>query len=277
MNEELKPFVKWVGGKSRVSERLVNSVPPNWDPLRSTYYEPMVGSGALLLALRPAKAVINDLNEELILTYKALRDDEQYSGMLQLLSKYKKEHSEAKYEEIKMMDRDKNFVMEEAYVHGARLIYLNHTCFNGMWRVNRKGEFNTPSGKRKNPTLYDRSNLKNVHEYLKNNEVQIFNDDYNEVLRSAKAGDLVYFDPPYDGTYTSYTKTGFTSKDQEKLSKVFKALTDKGVYVMLTNSDTERVRELYRGFKTQSINVRHIVGAKKESRWESKELLITNY
>lgn len=277
MYEEIQPFVKWIGSKRRVVDKLKEHLPVGYNLQEGSYYEPFVGSGAMMLALRPANAVINDLNPELTLTYKVIRDNKEYQKMLNQLREWEKEHTEELYYKIRDMDRKPSYVSVEDYIHAARLIYLNKTCYNGLYRTNRKGEFNAPCGHKEKVKLFDRKNLNAVHEYLSSNDITIFNGDYGEVIRSAKEGDFVYLDPPYDGTFNKYTAKSFGEKDQKKLAETFYVLANRGVNVMLTNSNTELINSLYVSSNKKELKVRHIVSPKGESRKECTELVITSY
>ena len=239
-----KPFVKWAGGKRQVINELLKYVPDEFD----TYYEPFVGGGALLFELSPKKAVINDSNEELMNVYNVLCNEEKFKKMCNLLNSYETKHSEEFYYNIRNKDRSKTaFNRLSDYTRAARTIYLNKACFNGLYRVNSKNEFNVPFGKKTHVNTYEGSNLITVSNYLTMNDVKILSVDFEEAVKDAKKGDFVYFDPPYDSdtkSFTSYTETGFDKSEQTRLARVFKELDKKGVYVMLSNHSTVLVNEL---------------------------------
>ena len=273
-----KPFVKWAGGKRQILDKLNKYIPTNFD----TYYEPFVGGGALLFDLSPKKAVINDSNEELMNVYNVLCDYSKYSKMCKLLNKYEANHSEEFYYEIRNMDKEKSFTRISDYKKAARTLYLNKSCFNGLYRVNKKGEFNVPFNKNKKVNTYDGENLLNVYAYLSNkeNNIKILCVDFEDAVSNAKKGDFVYFDPPYDSetsTFNSYTEDGFNKEEQRRLARVFKELDKKGVYVMLSNHNTTLIRELYKDFNINLIEAKRSINSKGNKRGNVEEVIITNY
>lgn len=272
-----KPFVKWAGGKRQVINELLKYVPDEFD----TYYEPFVGGGALLFELSPKKAVINDSNEELMNVYNVLCNEEKFKKMCNLLNSYETKHSEEFYYNIRNKDRSKTaFNRLSDYTRAARTIYLNKACFNGLYRVNSKNEFNVPFGKKTHVNTYEGSNLITVSNYLTMNDVKILSVDFEEAVKDAKKGDFVYFDPPYDSdtkSFTSYTETGFDKSEQTRLARVFKELDKKGVYVMLSNHSTVLVNELYKGYHIYTIEAKRNINANGKKRGKVEELIITNY
>ncbi len=272
-----KPFVKWAGGKRQILKELKSYMPIEY----KCYYEPFVGGGALLFDLAPTKAVINDFNSELMNVYKVLKDETKYSKMCKLLNKYETDNSEEFYYEIRNKDRNiKAFNRLSDYNRAARTIYLNKACFNGLYRVNSKNEFNVPYNKKKKVNTYDGENLLTIHMYLNMNDIKIMNTDFEEAVSSAEAGDFVYFDPPYDSDnqiFTSYTQDGFGKDDQLRLAKVFKKLDDKGVYVMLSNHNTKYINELYSGYNIHVIEAKRNISSNGHKRGKVEEVIITNY
>lgn len=272
-----KPFVKWVGGKRQILDKLKEYVPVEYN----TYYEPFVGGGALLFELAPKHAVINDLNKELMNTYKVLCDEEKFKKMCRVLNNYEANHSEEFYYEIRNKDRNKNTYNKLSdYTRAARTIYLNKACFNGLYRVNSKGEFNVPYGKKTKVNTYDGNNLITVSNYLTMNDIKILNVDYKEALKTAKKGDFVYIDPPYDSDtaiFTNYTETGFNKDSQRELAFVFKELSDKGVFVMLSNYNTTLIQDLYKGYHIHLIEAKRNINANAKKRGSVFEVIITNY
>ncbi len=272
-----KPFVKWAGGKRQVINELLKYVPDEFD----TYYEPFVGGGALLFELSPKKAVINDSNEELMNVYNVLCNEEKFKKMCNLLNSYETKHSEEFYYNIRNKDRSKTaFNRLSDYTRAARTIYLNKACFNGLYRVNSKNEFNVPFGKKTHVNTYEGSNLITVSNYLTMNDVKILSVDFEEAVKDAKKGDFVYFDPPYDSdtkSFTSYTETGFDKSEQTRLARVFKELDKKGVYVMLSNHSTVLVNELYKDYHIYIIEAKRNINANGKKRGKVEELIITNY
>ena len=272
-----KPFVKWAGGKRQILDKLKKYVPVEYN----TYYEPFVGGGALLFELAPKHAVINDLNKELMNTYKVLCDEEKFKKMCRVLNNYEANHSEEFYYEIRNKDRNKNTYNKLSdYTRAARTIYLNKACFNGLYRVNSKGEFNVPYGKKTKVNTYDGNNLITVSNYLTMNDIKILNVDYKEALKTAKKGDFVYIDHPYDSDtaiFTNYTETGFNKDSQRELASSFKELSDKGVFVMLSNYNTTLIQELYKGYHIHLIEAKRNINANAKKRGSVFEVIITNY
>ena len=272
-----KPFVKWAGGKRQIIDKLKKYVPDEFD----TYYEPFIGGGALLFELSPKKAVINDSNEELMNVYECLCDEEKFKKMCGVLNHYETEHSEAFYYDIRNKDRNKNsYNRLSCYTKAARTIYLNKACFNGLYRVNSKNEFNVPFGKKLKVNTYDGGNLITVSNYLTMNDIKILCVDFEDAVKSAKKGDFVYFDPPYDSdtsTFNNYTEDGFGKEEQRRLAKVFKELDAKGVYVMLSNHNTSLVNELYKDYHMHLIEAKRSINANGKKRGKVEEVIITNY
>lgn len=272
-----KPFVKWAGGKRQIINELKKYIPHDYN----TYYEPFVGGGALLFELSPKKAVINDYNEELINVYKCIKDENTFTKLLKELNSHETKHSEEYYFKIRNLDRDKNkFKKIVDYKRAARTIYLNKACFNGLYRVNSKNEFNVPFNKKEKVNTYDSENLYTIHSYFNFNNVEAYSLDFEEVLKSAKKGDFVYFDPPYDSetsTFNSYTENGFGKDEQLRLSKVFKELDSKGVYCMLSNHNTTYINELYNGYNIHVIEAKRNINANGKKRGKVEEVIVTNF
>ena len=272
-----KPFVKWAGGKRQIIEKLKKYTPDEFN----TYYEPFIGGGALLFELSPKRAVINDLNEELMNVYKCLCSEEKFKKMCNILNHYEKEHNEEFYYEIRNKDRNKvSYNRLSDYTKAARTVYLNKACFNGLYRVNSHNEFNVPFGKKTHVNTYDGGNLITVSNYLTMNDIKIESVDFEESVKSASKGDFVYFDPPYDSeteTFNSYTETGFGKDEQRRLAKVFKELDKRGVYVMLSNHNTSLVNELYKDYNIHVIKAKRNINSNGKKRGKVEEVIITNY
>ncbi len=272
-----KPFVKWAGGKRQIIDKLKKYVPEEFD----TYYEPFVGGGALLFELSPKHAVINDSNEELMNVYRCLCDEEKFKKMCNVLNHYETSHSEEFFYEVRNKDRSKNaYNRLSDYTRAARTIYLNKACFNGLYRVNSKNEFNVPFGKKLKVNTYEGSNLITVSNYLTMNDIKILSVDFEEAVKDAKKGDFIYFDPPYDSdtsTFNSYTEEGFNKDEQRRLASVFKELDKRGCYVMLSNHNTLLVNELYKGYHFHIIEAKRNINANGKKRGKVEELIITNY
>lgn len=272
-----KPFVKWAGGKRQIIDKLKMYIPDEFD----TYYEPFVGGGALLFELSPKKAVINDSNKELMNVYEVLCDEEKFKKMCNVLNSYEVKHSEEFYYDLRNKDRNKNtFNRLSDYTRAARTIYLNKACFNGLYRVNSKNEFNVPFGKKTKVNTYEGGNLITVSNYLTMNDIKMLSTDFEDVVKTAKKGDFVYFDPPYDsdtGTFNSYTDEGFGKEQQRRLARVFKELDEKGVYVMLSNHNTTLINELYKDYNIHVIEAKRNINANGKKRGKVEELIITNF
>ena len=266
-----KPFVKWAGGKRQLVDILLSNVPPSFN----RYFEPFVGGGALLFELQPQKAVISDINEELINAYKVIKDNVE--ELINSLKKHK--NTKEYYYAIRAINPKTLTPVERA----SRFIYLNKTCFNGLYRENSKGQFNVPFGKYKNPKICNEENLRAVSEFLNKIEITILNCDYKITCEMAKSGDFVYLDPPYypiskTASFTKYNKNGFSEEDQIELSEIFKDLDRKGCYVMLSNSNTEFIKKLYANYRIQEIKANRFINCKANRRGKSNiEVLITNF
>ena len=272
-----KPFVKWAGGKRQILDKLKKYIPDEYN----TYYEPFIGGGALLFELSPRSAVINDSNAELINVYQVLCNEEKFKKMCKILNSHETKHSEEYYYEIRNKDRNKSTYNKLSdYTRAARTIYLNKACFNGLYRVNSKGEFNVPFGKKTKVNTYEGNNLITVSNYLTMNDIKILNVDFEEAVATAKKGDFVYFDPPYDSDkaiFNSYTEEGFNKDDQRRLASVYKELDKKGVYVMLSNHNTVLIKELYKDYNIHIIEAKRNINSNAEKRGKVEEVIITNY
>lgn len=275
---EMHPFAKWAGGKTQILSKIKELMPEEYN----NYFEPFVGGGALLFEIAPTSAYINDSNSELMCVYNCFKNDEDFYSLLEELDKHEKNHNEEYYYMIREMDRDSDFMKLPIYVRAARMLYLNKSCFNGLYRVNAKGYFNVPSGKKEKVNTYDRKNMNAIKDYFNNNHINVFNDDFEVVLRNAKSGDFVYFDPPYDtldekDSFTSYSKESFGKEEQKRLSEVFAELSKKGVKCMLSNHNTKYINELYKDYDIHVISARRNINSKGNARGPIEEVIITNY
>jgi DNA adenine methylase len=278
IEEKPKPFVKWVGGKRQLLKqfRLMNLYPPErFDIKKGRYFEPFVGGGAVFFDLLPEKAFLSDMNKELVITYNVIKND------VEALIKSLKKHKTDKEYFLKIRAQNPSALSDLAVA--SRFIFLNRTCFNGMYRVNSKGGFNVPFGQYKNPLICDEINLRKVSKALKG--IEIKHQDYKEVLKKAKKGDFIYFDPPYypvskTASFTSYTKESFLDKEQIELRDTFLELNERGCFVMLSNSDTPFINEAYSGFNGIRINkveAGRAINSDASKRGKITEVLITNY
>ncbi len=266
------PFVKWVGGKRNLMHILIHKTPETF----GNYYEPFVGGGALFFELarcgRLSKAHLSDTNLDLVFAYQAIKKDP--TALIEKLKEHTKRHSDEYYYKV----RAKNYLDDPVEI-AARFIYLNKTGYNGLYRVNSKGEFNVPVGRYKNPGIVQEENIWACHKALKNAEIR-----YGEFdIITPQRGDFVYFDPPYHPTdetsFTKYSKLDFTEQDQVRLSKFAVKLHKNGVKVMLSNSDTHFIKDLYNSsvFKITIVQAPRFVNCKPNKRNAVNEVLITNY
>lgn len=269
---ETYPFVKWVGGKRQLMFELLKNMPKSYN----RYFEPFIGGGALFFELQPENAYISDVNKELINLYTIVRDN--VYELIEDLSKH--EVSKEYFLEIRNIDRTEKYAGLSKVERASRFIYLNRTCFNGMYRVNSHGQFNVPYGYYKNPRIIDESNLLNCSDLLKKTE--IICTDFSEILIKVKKGDFVYFDPPYvplneTSSFTSYTKNGFDIDMQFKLREVCDELDSMGVKFMLSNSDTKLVNELYANYEVKKVFASRQINANADGRGKITEVLVRNY
>lgn len=270
----MKPFLKWAGGKRQLLPEIKKLIPKDFN----TYYEPFVGAGAVFLDLQKDKCVINDSNSELINCYNVIKNN--LEELVLELKTYKNEKDF--FLEIRALDRSDNYKFLSDIKKAARIIYLNHTCFNGLYRVNSNGYFNVPFGAYKNPKILDETNLRQIHNYLVSNEIEITNLDFEEILNSPVKGDFVYLDPPYDpisktSDFTSYGKDKFSKDDQKRLKKVLDDLTKKEVKWLLSNSSTDFIKNLYKDYDMLEINANRMINSDASKRNKVKELLIKNF
>ncbi len=274
----MHPFVKWVGGKTQLLSKIKDLMPKEYN----RYFEPFVGGGALLFEVKPKEFLINDFNSELVEAYKSLTNKSDFELLKESLKAHENEHSEEHYYQVREMDKLEDFIDLPRHVRAARMIYLNKACFNGLYRVNAKGYFNVPSGKKKKVTCFEESNLNDLYNFFNSSSYEILNGDFEEAVRNAKKGDFVYFDPPYDtwddkNSFTSYAKNPFGKDEQVRLSNVYKALSNKGVYVMLSNHNTDFIRELYKDFNIHIVEAKRMINSKADGRGNVEEVIITNY
>ena len=272
LKEETYPIVKWVGGKRQLMFELLKNMPENYN----RYFEPFIGGGALFFELQPENAYISDMNEELINLYQVVRDNvDELVADLQ-----KHDISKEYFMEIRNIDRTDEYKNWSDVKKASRFIYLNRTCFNGMYRVNSKGEFNVPFGHYKNPRILDENNLINCSNLLQRTEIK--HADFSEILKKVKKGDFVYFDPPYvplseTSSFTSYTKDGFDIDMQFKLRDVCDELDSMGVKFLLSNSDTKLVNELYENYNIKKVFASRQINANADGRGKITEVLVRNY
>jgi len=262
-----RPFMKWAGGKTQLLPKILNRFPAQFN----RYHEPFVGGGAVYFNLQPKQATLSDVNPDLVGAYEALRDD--VDGVIEALKAHRSE--EAYFYSVREQVVEELSTTEAA----ARIIFLNRTCFNGLYRVNRKGKFNVPFGRYSNPTICNEENLKRVSAALKN--VRIMHQSVFQMGRRVRRGDLVYFDPPYDpisktASFTAYAKGGFGDAEQEQLAEMFARFADRGVHCVLSNSDTPFIRRLYKDFKIETVYARRAINSRADRRGPVGEVLVSS-
>lgn len=261
-----RPFLKWAGGKSQLLPEILRRLPDRFN----RYYEPFLGGGAVFFALQPEKATLSDINHELIATYQAIRNDVE--GVIHRLRR--QPNAEEHFYRLRSQKHHRLSRPAQA----ARTIYLNRTCYNGLYRVNKRGEFNVPFGRYRNPRICDADNLRRVAATLRRSDVRRSN--VFDLHRRARRNDLVYFDPPYDpvsatASFTSYTEFSFGRDEQAHLAELFRRLAERGVHVLLSNSDTPFIRSLYRGFRIERVRARRAINSAANKRGPVNELLIS--
>ena len=265
------PVVKWVGGKTKLLPELLARVPERF----GRYYEPFAGGAALFFRLAPRRAVLADSNADLIGLYGALATD--VAGVIRRLQHHRDAHDERHYyaTRAKWNDRDASWPAAE---RAAAFVYLNKTCFNGLWRVNRSGDFNVPIGRYTDPPICVPEALRAASAVLSRAELR--NTDYRAAVADAEPGDFVYFDPPYDpvtttANFTSYTAVAFDADDQRALADCARDLVARGCRVMLSNSDTPFIRSIYKGLKIERVKCARAINSNASKRGEVDEVLIT--
>ncbi|KAA8667200.1 DNA adenine methylase [Clostridium sp. HV4-5-A1G] len=273
-NKSIQPFVKWVGGKRQLIKGIGKYIPKG----NYKYYEPFVGGGAVFFDLQPKKAVINDYNFELINTYNVIKN--KVEELIQYLKTYP--NDEEFYYKMREFDRKKEYKNWSEVRKASRFIYLNKTCYNGLYRVNQAGYFNTPFGRYKNPNIVNDVILRAVSKFLNENDIVIKSGDYKEVLKGIKKNSFVYFDPPYDpishsSNFTGYTTGGFRREQQIELKEVCDELKKKKIRFLLSNSNTEFIRKLYSGYSIEIVNANRSINSVASKRGEVEEVLIRNY
>jgi DNA adenine methylase len=264
------PFLKWAGGKRQLLDRILPRVPGSIE----TYYEPFIGSGAVFLALKKSGRIraarLSDTNEELINAYVQVRDS--LPGLVKRLAAHARQHSKEHYYAVRSLEVGSISELERA----ARLIYLNKTCFNGLYRVNRKGQFNVPMGAYKKPAILNEPRLKEASTLLQDAEIVV--SDFEDAVGDAVSGDFIYFDPPYvplssTSNYTSYTMGQFDQAQQERLAALCDRLSEKGVSWLLSNSDTPLARKLWGHHEMATVTATRAINSKAEGRGLVSEIL----
>nr|YP_009326807.1 hypothetical protein [Caulerpa racemosa]ANJ70782.1 hypothetical protein [Caulerpa racemosa] len=270
-----KPIIKWVGGKRQLINELIKRMPKKYN----RYFEPFIGGGALFFELKPKNAFINDYNQELTNLYTVIRDCS--SELINDICKHKNEADY--YYEVRALDRDVNLFKKLTNIERAsRFVFLNKTGFNGLYRVNSKGQYNVPFGRYKNPNYCDPENIKACSDLLKNTEIS--NGDFDIIKHKIQKDDFVYFDPPYvpltaTSSFTGYTDKGFDEDMQFRLRDLCDYIHNKGAYFMLSNSSADFIYELYDvdGYTIHEAEANRNINSKGNGRGKVKEVIIINY
>ena len=272
-----QPFLKWAGGKRQLLPAIKEYLPKKF----TQYYEPFVGAGAVLFSLQPKKSVINDTNSELIKCYRVIKDNPE--ELLKLCQEHREKNSKEYFYSLREQDRRDDFKDRSPQERAARIIYLNKTCFNGLFRVNSNGQFNVPYGNYSNPVIADPAVIRSVSAYLNQRDVRILEGDFAKAVSTARKGSFIYFDPPYHpisdtSSFTGYSVNGFGEKEQIRLKEVCDKLTERGCQVLVSNSSASFIQELYSDSKYEIVEVKatRAINAVGSKRGRINELLIYN-
>ncbi len=270
----ISPILKWVGGKRQLLSNIIPLISKDF----STYVEPFVGGGAVFFALQPKKAIINDYNVELINVYKVVRDFPE--ELISILEEHSKKNTKEYFYHVRALDRTLEYAKMDPIQKAARIIYLNKTCYNGLYRVNLAGQFNSPYGRYKNPNIINAVTIRAMSKYLQNPNIIIKQGDYKEVLKGLHKGAFVYFDPPYmpissSSSFTGYTQNGFSYSQQTILKNVCDQLKEKGIPFLQSNSDCPQIRELYKGYDIRTVQAKRTINSNANKRGEISEVLIS--
>ena len=275
-NKLVTPFLKWVGGKRQLIPEIKRLLPRGL--ANHLYCEPFIGGGALFFELQPKRAVINDYNGELINVYRVIRENPD-----ELIEDLRRHENTASYfYSLRALDRNPGFDLLGDIQRASRIIYLNKTCYNGLYRVNNEGQFNAPFGKYKNPNIVNEPIIRAVSKYLRSNEIRIYNDDYEAVLRDMPNNAFVYLDPPYhpiseSSNFTGYVQGGWSEEDQIRLRDDCNRLNERGIRFLLSNSAAAFIKEIYNGYDIHTVRATRAVNSVSTGRGEVDELLIRNY
>ena len=275
-NKLAVPFVKWVGGKRQLLAVLSELMPEK--NIRS-YCEPFVGGGAMLFHLQPGVAYVNDINSELINVYSVIKNS--VDALIIELSRF--ENKREIFYEVRSWDRDKfKYSSLSDIQRAARVIFLNKTCFNGLYRVNNAGEFNSPFGYYRNPNIINAPVLRAVSRYLNSAEIYLSSRDYSEVLAKIERGTFVYLDPPYDpvsdsASFTGYARGGFSRNEQVRLRECCDDLSRRGIKFMLSNSATNFIMDLYSEYNITVVKAKRAVNSAGNKRGDVEEVIVRNY
>lgn len=271
-NTLLKPILKWVGGK----RQLLDDILPLLPPTPKLYVEPFLGGAAVLLGKQPQHAIVNDYNEELINVYRVVRDNPD--KLLEILREHSENNSSDYYYKIRSLDRTESFSDLDSVTRAARIIYLNKTCFNGLYRVNSLGQINSPYGRYKNPNIINEVGVRALSHYLQG-DIELRCGDYANCLVDLPKGSFVYLDPPYmplssTSSFTGYTEGGFSYNEQVRLRDECLKLREQGIHFVQSNSDCNEIRELYKDFEMKTVQAKRAINSKGTGRGAINEVLI---
>ena len=274
----MKPILKWAGGKRQLAKFILPLIPKGINK----YYEPFFGGGAIFFELSPKKSILNDINTELINLYKVFLDSKLLEEFIALLRIHEKNHSKEYFYKIREMDRMTDFLIQPKLKRAARILYLNKSCFNGLYRVNSEGYFNVPFNNAEKVNLVDELNFREISNFFASNEVTFYSEDFEKIVSNSKKGDFVYFDPPYDvlrdkQSFTTYAKDSFGELEQTRLARVCTELDNRGVQWLLSNHNTPLINSLYSKFKINVIQAKRMINSKANQRGHVDEVLIKNY
>jgi DNA adenine methylase len=277
-NDLLQPFLKWAGGKRQLLPEIRKYVPKRY----KLYFEPFVGAAAVLFDIQPQTAIINDANAELVNCYRVIKRDPE--GLIACLRDHRDKNNEKYFYHLRKLDRDPSFATLTDIERAARIVYLNKTCYNGLFRVNSQGQFNVPFGNYTNPNIVDEVVIRAVSRYLNEAHVEISNDDFAAAVSGAARGDFVYLDPPYDpvsdtSSFTGYNLNNFDKNEQRRLKTICDDLTQRGCKVLLSNSATDFIRELYSDttrYTIVEVEANRNINSVSTGRGKISELLICN-
>lgn len=269
----VSPIVKWVGGK----RQLLTEIMPLVNKKCSTYVEPFIGGGAVFFDLQPQKAIINDYNIELVNVYTTVRDYPE--ELINKLEEHNEQNSEDYFYELRALDRTIEYADMSDIDKAARIIYLNKTCYNGLFRVNAAGQFNSPYGKYKNPNIVNAATVRAMSKYLHSPNITIKQGDYRDALKGLRKGAFVYLDPPYmpistSSSFTGYTENGFSYREQVALRDECNKLKEKGISFLQSNSDCPEIRELYSEYEIRTVQAKRSINSNANKRGEISEVLI---
>jgi len=278
--KKYQPFIKWVGGKRGLLPQLLEKFPKKFE----NYHEPFLGGGALFFELyskgllKNKKIYLSDINSELINTYNIVKNNP--NELINNLESFKEQHNKEFYYKIRELDRKEEFKKLTNIERATRFIYLNKTCFNGLYRVNKKGYFNTPIGSYKNPNIADKDTILSASEALQN--AIILNKPFKYVVNNATKNDLIYFDPPYyplnvTSSFTAYSENNFLDNKQKELFDLFEKLDRKNCFVLQSNSDTDFIKNLYQEHDINFVQANRFINSKSSGRGKINEVLIRSF